>query len=117
VGDEDTHDRIVRVARSGKAAAWSMWGVGGAMALGGMAYTLGNISSDRPLVPGLVVMTAGFTLAPLSGIPAAAVRREGWVGSYYTPEEVDRWIGEYNAAQAATHGISEADSLSVELTR
>lgn len=117
VGDTETYDRIVRVSRSGKAAAWGLWGGGAALAMGGLAYTLTGISAERPLAPGLAVMTTGFVLLPFSGIPAAAVRKEGWVGSYYTPEETDRLIREHNAALAATHGVSQADALSMDVAK
>jgi curli biogenesis system outer membrane secretion channel CsgG len=117
VGDAETYEKIVRVGKSGKAAAWGLWGAGATMAMGGLGYMLSGMSDSDRLLPGVVVMSTGFVVLPFSGIPAAAVRKEGWIGNYYTVEETDRLIQEHNAALAATHGVSESDALSIEVAR
>jgi hypothetical protein len=117
VGHAETYEKIVRVGKSGKAAAWGLWGAGATMAMGGLGYMLSGMSDSDRLLPGVVVMSTGFVVLPFSGIPAAAVRKEGWIGNYYTVEETDRLIQEHNAALAATHGVSESDALSIEVAR
>lgn len=122
VGDTKTYEEIDGNTRSGKAAAWSMWGIGATAGLVGMGMTLGPLMAMEDyrynptmLYGGLGLTTGGLLLASMSGIPAAKARKEGWVGNYYEAAEADDWIRRYNAALAARMGIPEGDALQLEV--
>jgi TolB-like protein len=125
IGDDATYEKIDTTSKTGRAAAYTMWGVGAAAAVGGLAAMLVptfNLSDrgefdSTPLYVGLGATLGGLTLASLSGIPAAAVRKEGWVGNYYSVEDTDARIQTYNRGLATRLGVSEKDALAFEVQK
>ncbi len=123
IGDKAVVDKITTAQSTGKTAAWTLWGVGAVGLLGGLGVMLADIgdAGGRPrdqtdLMPlGIGLLAVGTVCLPASAFPAANVRKTGWVGTYYSPQEADARIGEYNKALGVRLGVGEADRLSLEV--
>lgn len=128
-GDEEGEGRLVALARRSRSTGAVMAATGAGLTMLSALMVYGALEVDRVdpgddlgmgvlLTGGILFGTAGLLVLP-AGVGAAAAPGEAsgrWPLPFvYTPEQVDLVLRSHNARLAATHGVSEADALALEL--
>ncbi len=127
VGDEETQLRLRR--------RWRNWWLVGGGALAGTVpatwYAINQVklaeelfdqgrrfeaASDAAMIRGMGGVLAGMTcLLVATAAFSAPFGGRKRIKAYYSPEEADHWVDDYNQALRSELGLSERDVLSIDL--
>ncbi len=126
LGDDAMLTQMETERRKGKTAFGVFLGTGIPMIIGGAilidefigeSLAAGIYGGGHPgMAGGVALLATGITFASICYIPLVVpLGKQKWVAFYYSPEETDRMIDEYNAEVREELGLSETDVLMLDM--
>ncbi len=117
MGDRATLRQMDREKRKGNIGFGVMMGIAVPLIIGG--YALAGTAADHDsgrIAGGIIAGTTGVGLALTAWMPPAyAIGKQNWVARFYSPDEADQRIDEYNAEVREELGLSETDVLMLDM--
>ena len=117
VGDEEMLTQLKRKRTRDRGLAVGIVVIGAAVTTtGGLAIAANDpVDNSVNIRAGVTMVSLGSLVAALGLLPGIGVTRRRSISAVYEPNEVDAWMGRYNAELAKELGLSREQVLKLEL--